>query len=67
MVRVAAKVVVALTVKYPESLSAIKDLHIWTTESVRVYRIDFRPKHKLAVLMVSVILLIELVRLNLYT
>ena len=63
MVRAAAKVVAALPVNRPENLSAIEDLHIWTAESVRTDRLDFRPKHKLAVLIVQAIPLIEPVRL----
>ena len=63
VVRAAAKVVAALQVNRPDGLEAIEDLHIWTTESVRADRLDFRPKHKLAVLVVSAIPLIEPVRL----
>ena len=59
VVRAAAKVAAALPVNRPEGLSAIEDLHIWTDESVRADRLDFRPKHKLAVLVVSVIPLAE--------
>ena len=54
MIRAAAKVVAALPVNRPDGLAAIEDLHIWTAESVRADRLDFRPKHKLAVLVVSV-------------
>jgi hypothetical protein len=63
LVRAAAKVVAALPVNRPENLGALEDLHIWTAESVRADRLDFRPKHKLAVLVVSTIPLIEPVRL----
>jgi hypothetical protein len=63
-VRAAAKVVAALPVNRPEGLQQIEDLHIWTDESVRADRLDFRPKHKLAVLVVSAIPLIEPLRLN---
>jgi hypothetical protein len=59
LVRAAAKVVAAVPVNRPDGLSAIEDLHIWTAESVRADRLDFRPKHKLAVLVVSVIPLAE--------
>jgi hypothetical protein len=55
LVRAAAKVVAAQEVNRPDGLSSIEDLHIWTAESVRADRLDFRPKHKLAVLVVSVI------------
>jgi len=59
VVRAAAKVVAAQEVNRPDGLPAIEDLHIWTAESVRADRLDFRPKHKLAVLVVSVIPLSE--------
>jgi hypothetical protein len=54
VIRAAAKVVAAVSVNRPDGLEAIQDLHIWTAESVRADRLDFRPKHKLAVLVVSV-------------
>ncbi|OBH26631.1 hypothetical protein A5692_25740 [Mycobacterium sp. E342] len=54
VIRAAAKVVAAVEVNRPEGLTAIEDLHIWTAESVRADRLDFRPKRKLAVLVVSV-------------
>ncbi|CAM2892148.1 DUF1802 domain-containing protein [Mycobacterium intermedium] len=63
LVRAAAKVVAALPVNRPEGLGEIEDLHIWTAESVRADRLDFRPKHKLAVLVVSAIPLTEPVRM----
>lgn len=55
LIRAAAKVVAAQEVNRPDGLAAIEDLHIWTAESVRADRLDFRPKHKLTVLVVSVI------------
>jgi hypothetical protein len=63
VVRAAAKVVAALPVNRPDGLVAIEDLHIWTAASVRADRLDFRPKHKLAVLVVQAIPLVEPVRL----
>lgn len=63
IVRAAAKVVAALPVNRPEHLEAIEDLHIWTTESVRKDRLDFRPRHRLAVLVVQAIPLAEPVTL----
>ncbi len=63
VIRAAAKVVEAVPVNRPDGLSSIEDLHIWTPESVRADRLDFRPKHKLAVLVVSVIPLAEPMRL----
>jgi hypothetical protein len=59
VLRAVAKVVAAQEVNRPDGLSAIEDLHIWTAASVREDRLDFRPRHKLAVLVVSVIPLAE--------
>jgi hypothetical protein len=63
VIRAVAKVVAAVPVNRPDALSAIEDLHIWTADSVRADRLDFRPKHKLAVLVVSVVPLTEPVRI----
>ena len=62
-IRAAAKVIAAQPVNRVDGLEEIEDLHIWTAESVRADRLDFRPKHKLAVLVVSVIPLLEPVRI----
>lgn len=59
LVRSAAKVVAAVPVNRPDGLAAIEDLHIWTAESVRADRLDFRPKHRLAVLVVQAVPLLE--------
>jgi hypothetical protein len=64
LLRASARVVAALAVNRPDGLEAIEDLHIWTAESVRADRLDFRPKHKLAVLVVSAIPLVEPVRIT---
>lgn len=53
IIRATAKVVGAVAVTRPDRLSEIADLHIWTDESVRSDRLDFRPRHALAVLVVS--------------
>jgi hypothetical protein len=63
VVRMAARVVAALPVNRPDNIEAIEDLHIWTAESVRADRLDFRPRHRLAVLVVQAIPLIEPVEL----
>jgi hypothetical protein len=63
LVRAAAKVVAAVSVNHPDNLETIEDLHIWTVESVRADRLDFRPKHRLAVLVVQAIPLVEPVAL----
>lgn len=64
LIRAAAKVVAAQEVNRPDGLAAIEDLHIWTAESVRADRLDFRPKHKLTVLVVSVTPLAEPVQIS---
>ena len=64
VVRAAAKVVAALPVNRPNNIEAIEDLHIWTAQSVREDRLDFRPKHRLAVLVVQAIPLVEPVELH---
>jgi hypothetical protein len=53
VIRSAAKVIAAVEVHRPDQLEAIADLHIWTTDSVRADRLDFRPKHRLTVLVVQ--------------
>ncbi|WIM88330.1 DUF1802 family protein [Candidatus Mycobacterium wuenschmannii] len=63
VVRAAAKVVAALPVNRPENIDTIEDLHIWTAESVRRDRLDFRPKRRLAVLVVQAFPLLEPVTL----
>jgi len=63
VVRAAAKVIAALPVNRPDNIDSIEDLHIWTADSVRRDRLDFRPKHRLAVLVVQAIPLIEPIEL----
>lgn len=53
VLRAGARVVAAIGVERPEGLKDIAPLHIWTDESVRADRLDFRPKHRLTVLVVS--------------
>ena len=64
VLRAGAKVVAAVEVNRPEGLDEIAPLHIWTAESVRADRLDFRPKHRLTVLVVQVSPLAEPVRLR---
>ncbi|MGV0813785.1 DUF1802 family protein [Mycolicibacterium boenickei] len=52
--RAEAKVIAAVEVNRPDSIDELADLHIWTAESVRADRLDFRPKHRLTVLVVQV-------------
>jgi hypothetical protein len=63
ILRGGAKVVAAVAVERPEQLGAIADLHIWTAESVQNDRLDFRPRHRLTVLVVQAKPLVEPVRL----
>ena len=48
-----AQVVAAVEVNRADGLEEIAPLHIWTAESVRADRLDFRPRHRLTVLVVS--------------
>lgn len=63
-VRAGAKVVAAVEVARPEAIGELEPLHIWTGESVRDDRLDFRPKRRLAVLVVQVFPLVRPVRLE---
>lgn len=63
VVRAGAKVVAAVEVNRPEALNEIEPLHIWTSESVKADRLDFRPKHRLTVLVVQASPLAEPVHL----
>jgi hypothetical protein len=63
VLRAAAKVVAVLAVNRPDNIEAIEDLHIWTSQSVREDRLDFRPRHRLTVLVVQAIPLVEPVEL----
>lgn len=53
-IRAGARVVAAVPVDRPDGLDAIADTHIWTSASVRADRLDFRPRHRLTVLVVAV-------------
>ena len=59
VLRAGAKVVAAVQVTQPDRLAEIEPLHIWTAESVRADRLDFRPKHRLTVLVVQACPLLE--------
>ena len=63
VLRAGARVVAAVEVTRPEQLDAIALHHIWTSDSVRADRLDFRPRHRLTVLVVSAAPLAEPVRL----
>lgn len=53
VIRAGARVVAAVEVNRPEALEDIAPLHIWTNQSVRADRLDFRPKHRLTALVVQ--------------
>ncbi|AMU31162.1 DUF1802 family protein [Mycobacteroides abscessus] len=63
VVRAGAEVVAAIEVGRPEALEDIAALHIWTAESIRADRLDFRPKHRLTVLVVRAYPLVAPVRI----
>jgi hypothetical protein len=63
VVRAGAKVVAAIEVNRPDGLEEIAPLHIWTAESVRADRLNFRPRHRLTVLVVQASPLVEPLRL----
>ena len=63
VLRAGARVVAAVEVNRPGELDSISPLHIWTSESVQTDRLDFRPRHRLTVLIVSAAPLAEPVRL----
>ena len=63
VIRAAATVVAVVAVDRDEGLAEIEDLHIWTAESVRTDRLDFRPRHRLTALVVQAVPLVEPVRL----
>jgi hypothetical protein len=64
LVRAGAKVVAAIEVNEPAGLDDIAAHHIWTAASVRADRLDFRPKHRLTVLVVEARPLTEPIRLD---
>lgn len=59
VVRVAISVVEVIEVVRPERIAELEPIHIWTTDSVRANRIDFRPRHRLTAIVVSARPLIE--------
>jgi hypothetical protein len=64
VLRAGARVIAAIEVNRPETLETIAPLHIWTAESVRADRLDFRPKHRLTVLVVQASPLVEPLRIE---
>jgi hypothetical protein len=53
-VRADLEVVQAIAVRRPERITDVEPFHIWTTESVRRNRIDFRPRRDLTAIVVRV-------------
>lgn len=64
VVRCGLTVVDVVPVAVPERLDQIADLHIWTAESIRSDRLDFRPRHALQALVVRAVALPEPVTLR---
>ena len=52
VVRCGLTLVDVVEVEHPEGLPDLADLHIWTEESIRADRLDFRPRHRLQALVV---------------
>lgn len=52
VVRAALSVVDIIPVRRAERIAELEPFHIWTTESVKANRIDFRPKHELTAIVV---------------
>ena len=52
VVRAELEVVEAIAVRRPDRIADLEPFHIWTTESVRRNRIDFRPRHELSAIVV---------------
>ena len=51
-VRAELETVAVIPVQIPERIGELEPFHIWTSESVRANRIDFRPKHELTAVVV---------------
>src|SRR5687768_17400038 len=58
-VRCGLTLVEVVQVAHPEGLGDVADLRIWTAESVRADRLDFRPRHPLQALVVRAVELPE--------
>ena len=51
-VRAELETVAVIPVQMPERIAELEPFHIWTTDSVRANRIDFRPRHELTAIVV---------------
>ena len=68
-VRAGVRLFDAIPVHDPATLPQIRDLHIWTDESVQADRVEFRPKHPVYVLVVQAVELptpVDVPRLDAY-
>jgi hypothetical protein len=68
-IRAGVSLVSVVPVDNPDGLAQIEDLHIWTAESIRTERLEFRPKQALQVLVVRAVRLpapVTLPRLEAY-
>lgn len=63
MLRVDLEVVAAIAVTRPDRVADLEPFHIWTTDSVRQNRIDFRPRHQLTALVVRAAAVRPVIRL----
>ncbi len=63
VVRALLEVVEVVPVTRPERVGELEDLHVWTTDSVRRSRVDFRPRHLLTALVVRAAPLAQPLRL----
>lgn len=57
--RAGARVLDIIEVTRPDALPAVADLHIWTDESIRTDRVEFRPVKPLQILVVQAVALPE--------
>ncbi|PPK93759.1 hypothetical protein CLV92_10935 [Kineococcus xinjiangensis] len=64
VLRAGLEVFDAVEVTRPEQVDDLADLHVWTPESVRRTRVDFRPRHRLTALVVRAVELEAPVRLR---
>lgn len=64
VVRAAVHVAGVVEVRRPDRLPLIEGLHIWTAESIRRDRVEFRPVKPLQMLVVQALALSDPVRLN---
>ena len=60
--RAAARLVAAVEVRRPDRIEALGP--VWTSDSVLADRLDFRPRHRLAVLVVQALPVAAPVRLS---